>query len=380
MKIALLSCTKAKKDYPCLAREMYSASNTFRLALEYAEKTCDKIFILSAKHGLLDLQELIEPYDEALDGKSVAERRKWAEGVILKLKEETDLENDQFIILAGQKYNEFLLGHLKKFQLPLKGVTIFKRVPKLKEMLNNLGNEARLVHQILNKMYRLTWDEIDKLPFSNGIYIIFEKCESYYDIDRIVRIGTHKADGRLKARLKDHYIRKNKDGSIFRKNIGLALLNKEQDEYLKVWQLNTSKPSIKEEYKEQINLEYKKRIEEKVSNYLRENTSFTCLKVDSKEERLRIEEGIIALLNKTIDFKASDNWLGNHHPDHEIRESGLWNKQGLSGQTLTLEEIKNLGTVQGVKADNDDLVNALVANKEENILDSDEKNEEKNKD
>src|SRR5690625_998756 len=229
MKIGLVSCSKAKKGHICSAREMYSESNTFRLSLEYLEKTCDKIFILSAKHGLLDLEDTIQPYDETLVEKPVAERRKWADEVILKLKEKTDLEKDQFIILAGQKYNEFLLEHIKKFQLPLEGLTMFKRVPKLKEMIKDLGNETRLIHQIVNEMPRFTWDEIDNLAFTNGVYIICEKGESYYDLDRIVRVGTHKADGRLKARLKDHYLRKNKDGSIFRKNIGLALLNKDQD-------------------------------------------------------------------------------------------------------------------------------------------------------
>lgn len=86
MKIGLVSCSKAKKGHICSAREMYSESNTFRLSLEYLEKTCDKIFILSAKHGLLDLEDTIQPYDETLVEKPVAERRKWADEVILKLK------------------------------------------------------------------------------------------------------------------------------------------------------------------------------------------------------------------------------------------------------------------------------------------------------
>ena len=377
MKIGLVSCSKAKKGYICSAREMYSESNTFRLSLEYLEKTCDKIFILSAKHGLLDLEDTIQPYDETLVEKPVAERRKWADEVILKLKEKTDLEKDQFIILAGQKYNEFLLEHIKKFQLPLEGLTMFKRVPKLKEMIKDLGNETRLIHQIVNEMPRFTWDEIDNLAFTNGIYIIFEKGESYYDLDRIVRVGTHKADGRLKARLKDHYLRKNKDGSIFRKNIGLALLNKDQDPYLRIWKLNTSKPKIKKEYKEELNLEYKKKIEERVSNYLREKTSFTCFEVSSNEERLRIEEGMIALLNNSKYFKSSDKWLGNYHPDQEIRESNLWNKQGLSGQALDLKELWYIGKGQGVKNISNNSCDLNFPKPGKNSLNKNEKIEEK---
>ncbi len=44
--------------------------------------------------------------------------------------------------------------------------------------------------------------------------------KKYGELDRIVRIGTHTSDDRLKNRLRDHFISKNKDGSIFRKNIG----------------------------------------------------------------------------------------------------------------------------------------------------------------
>ncbi|MBV1818116.1 DUF6884 domain-containing protein [Clostridium cochlearium] len=312
MKVALISCTKAKKDYLCSAREMYSESNTFRLSLEYAEKTCDKIFILSAKHGLLDLEDTILPYDETLVDKPVAERKRWAEEVISRLKEKTDLEKDQFIILAGQKYNEFLLDHIKNFQLPLEGLTMFKRVPKLKELIEEVDERATIIHNMAREMSHYSWNEIDDIEFENGIYMIFKSGEFGHAMDRVVRVGTHRADGRLKARLKDHYFRKNKDGSIFRKNIGLALLNKDQDEYLDIWGLNTSNPKI-------------------------------------KEERLRIEEGLIAILSKNKRFKASNDWLGNYHPDSEIRESYLWNKQGLKGKPLSLEEVKALAREQASK-------------------------------
>lgn len=349
MKIGLISCSKAKKDYLCPAEEMYSESNSFRLSLEYAKKICDEVFILSAKHGLLDLEDTIQPYDETLVDKPIAERRKWAEKVISKLKDRTDLEKDDFIILAGQKYYEFLLDYLKKYQLPLEGLTMFKRVPKLKELIEEVDERATIIHNMAREMSHYSWNEIDDIEFENGIYMIFESGEFGHAMDRIVRVGTHRADGRLKARLKDHYLRKSKDGSIFRKNIGLALLNKDRDEYLDIWRLNTSNPKIKEENKDKIKLDYEREIEERVSNYLKENTSFLCIEVNSKEERLRIEEGLIAILSKNKRFKASNDWLGNYHPDSEIRESCLWNKQGLKGKPLSLEEVKALAREQASK-------------------------------
>lgn len=57
---------------------------------------CDRIFILSAKHGLIELNNAIDPYDETLTNKPVAERRIWAERVILELKESANPEGMNF--------------------------------------------------------------------------------------------------------------------------------------------------------------------------------------------------------------------------------------------------------------------------------------------
>jgi hypothetical protein len=54
-------------------------------------------------------------------------------------------------------------------------------------------------------------------------------------MNRIVRVGTHTSPNRLKIRLKDHFWHENKDGSIFRKNIGKAILNQEHNPYLQTW-------------------------------------------------------------------------------------------------------------------------------------------------
>lgn len=63
-----------------------------------------KIFILSAKFGLLRLNDYIGYYDETLNKKSVAERHIWAEQVLKQLHEEScELTKDKFIFLAGKK-------------------------------------------------------------------------------------------------------------------------------------------------------------------------------------------------------------------------------------------------------------------------------------
>ena len=52
-RIALISCTSNKKAHKCPARELYSESPLFRLAYAFAKLVADKIFILSAKYGLV---------------------------------------------------------------------------------------------------------------------------------------------------------------------------------------------------------------------------------------------------------------------------------------------------------------------------------------
>lgn len=47
-----------------------------------------------------------------------------------------------------------------------------------------------IIHEIFNKIPRMYWNDIDMLPFNNGIYVMFEKGEKYFGMDRIVRIGT----------------------------------------------------------------------------------------------------------------------------------------------------------------------------------------------
>ena len=75
--------------------------------LQYAQSLQpDKIFILSAKYGLLDLNEEIEPYNETLNKKSDKEIKLWAKNVLERLKQEADLEKDEFIFLAGEKYRK----------------------------------------------------------------------------------------------------------------------------------------------------------------------------------------------------------------------------------------------------------------------------------
>jgi hypothetical protein len=59
------------------AADLYTAA-LFRGRRRYVEATCDRWFILSALHGLLAPDDLVEPYDVTLNAMGVAARRAWS--------------------------------------------------------------------------------------------------------------------------------------------------------------------------------------------------------------------------------------------------------------------------------------------------------------
>lgn len=131
--IVLISCVSKKLSHKAKARDLY-ISPLFRMNLKYAQRfSPQKVFILSAKYGLVQLDEEIEPYDVTLNQMSARERRNWAAKVVSQLQEHSNLENNHFVILAGQKYRQYLLPHLKSYEVPLAGLPIGKQLQFLKE-------------------------------------------------------------------------------------------------------------------------------------------------------------------------------------------------------------------------------------------------------
>jgi len=173
----------------------------------------------------------------------------------------------------------------------------------------------------------------------NGIYLFFEKGESASHLDtvtdRIVRVGTHRANGRFRSRIRQHYgnvhsLAGNKNASVFRKHVGGALLRSvdHHDRRLADW-LTQGAPSFSE-------------VEETVSRVLRENFTFRCFRVDERSERLSLERGLIALLAQYPLGEPSANWLGSFAASQEIRRSGLWNMQHTDAEPLTINELERL--------------------------------------
>jgi len=85
MSIALIGCTGPKTSRPTQARHLYRTA-LFRARLAYAEANYDAVFIVSARHGLVHPNQVIEPYDLSLTSLSARARRAWAGRVAAALK------------------------------------------------------------------------------------------------------------------------------------------------------------------------------------------------------------------------------------------------------------------------------------------------------
>ena len=201
------------------------------------------------------------------------------------------------------------------------------------------------VHMLFNSLprHRFPFDE-EAIPL-NGIYILFEKGEHAHGVDRIVRVGTHTGKNQLRSRLRQHFEKENKDRSIFRKNIGRALLNKMGDPFLEQWNWDLTTREAKGRYLPLLDREKQRQIERAVTEYIQERFSFAVFGVERKEERLKWEQKIISTVSWCKECGPSPNWLGWYSPKQKIRESGLWLVNGLYKEGLSLAEFGELKKV-----------------------------------
>ena len=106
-RIGLVGCVKSKRDRPTSARDLYT-SPLFRGRRSYVERTCDRWFVLSAKHGLVDPDTVLEPYDQTLKMAGTAERQQWSAAVLKALNLQLgSFSSTVFEIHAGDGYRAF---------------------------------------------------------------------------------------------------------------------------------------------------------------------------------------------------------------------------------------------------------------------------------
>lgn len=132
-RIVLIACSSKKRPYISTALDLYDSA-LFKYNYQYALSLNPSIiFILSAKYGLLNPDQKIEPYNVTLNNMSANEIRKWADAVLEDLRLISNLDRDMFIFLAGEKYRKYLKLHMKYYEIPLAGMPIGKQLQYLKK-------------------------------------------------------------------------------------------------------------------------------------------------------------------------------------------------------------------------------------------------------
>ena len=181
--------------------------------------------------------------------------------------------------------------------------------------MDSLVSEA---HNVLAELPEYTSPLAQELP-SDGVYFYYEDGETAdcngKTLQRIVRIGSHFKDKGLVRRLIDHYW-ENKDGSVFRKHIGSALICRDgkPEEYLRLWMATGE--------------EYDITLEAEVDSQLRKRFKFRVIYVPDPSERAFVERNAIRFFSAAQ--HSTDDWLGKFSPYAEIRDSGVWNVDHVS--------------------------------------------------
>jgi len=121
-KVGLISCSRRKKEYSCLARELYSESERFVQALHYVEDPkngYDKNFIVSGRHGLVELDSFLSPYDCDLREFPLSVQAAWARFIVQLLIREGIDENTLVIVHADDLYKTLLISALLERDIPV---------------------------------------------------------------------------------------------------------------------------------------------------------------------------------------------------------------------------------------------------------------------
>lgn len=178
---------------------------------------------------------------------------------------------------------------------------------------------------------RMNWPD-------RGVYFFFHSDETRESSDqlRMTRIGTHAvsegSSTSLWDRLRTHRGAQrgtyegggNHRGSVFRKRVGEALIERDSlEEQYPEWGVGSS--AGRELRLEELEME------QRVSDYIRD-LPFLWVDIDDEpspeSDRAYIERNAIALvsnLGKEAIDPRNKEWLGQHCPVTDIKQSGLWN-------------------------------------------------------
>jgi len=197
------------------------------------------------------------------------------------------------------------------------------------ELLENLRKKVGGYRYLVSSHGRMNWPR-------QGVYFFLEETEfrENSNAPRVVRIGTHAVSKGSKSVLwKSLYQHRGPEGgnfpgggshrsSKFRENVGFAVMKKEGLS-IPTWGISQSVP------KRVLEAEYE--LEVFVSDYIGK-LPFLWLDVEGPGQKFNIRSTIhkysISLLSNLIHSPINPPtkfWLGQHSPNNNVKNSGLWN-------------------------------------------------------
>jgi hypothetical protein len=221
---------------------------------------------------------------------------------------------------------------------------------------------CKRLHDLVHQLPAVSWPfTFDQLP-RNGIYFFCEAGETWghgVDRPRIVRVGTHR-EGNFRSRIGDHYVPDDrkmafdkdrpspKDRSIFRKNIGRALLHRDSDPYERLWEIDFTERDSREAHAARRDVEKEREIEREVTRILRERFTFRWIELEGQDKRMGsqgLEAALIGTLAACSECRPSATWLGRFSPKRKIVQSGLWLLQHLRAPGLTEDSMDEIAVL-----------------------------------
>jgi hypothetical protein len=79
-----------------------------------------------------------------------------------------------------------------------------------------------------------------------------------------------------------------------------------------------------------------------VTAELAERFRFRLVRLEDVLQRRRFESALVATLAACPGCRPTDDWLGKNCYSGFVRESGMWNRHGIGGTLLQVEDLKLL--------------------------------------
>lgn len=122
--LVLIACSARKLAHAAPAKELYQG-DLFKKQRAWIEKAGHRWAILSAKHGLVQPDDIIEPYEQALKNMTRAENIRWALRTNQQLREAYG--NPVILALVGLPYRRALHGFVTHCPTARMGIGLQKQ-------------------------------------------------------------------------------------------------------------------------------------------------------------------------------------------------------------------------------------------------------------